>query len=182
MSAIDEILEHNKRFVENKQYEPYLSTKDPDKKIAVLSCMDSRLVELLPAAMDSKNGDVIIIKNAGALITHPFGSVMRSLLIAIYNLEVEVIMVVGHYDCAMQGFEPEKLIEKMLERDIKKENVDMINYCGPDIREWLKGFDNVNESVSETVGLIRNHPLVPQDVQVYGFIIDPETGRLDKVC
>ena len=76
---IEDILEYNKRFVENKGYEKYITNKYPDKKIAILSCMDTRLTELLPAALGIKNGDVKMIKNAGGIISHPFGSVIRSL-------------------------------------------------------------------------------------------------------
>ena len=62
---INEIMEYNKKFVENKAYEPYLTSKYPDKKLAILTCMDTRLIELLPAALGLKNGDAKIIKNAG---------------------------------------------------------------------------------------------------------------------
>ena len=60
---LDEILEFNKQFVANKGYEKYITNKYPDKKIAILSCMDTRLTELLPAALGIKNGDVKMIKN-----------------------------------------------------------------------------------------------------------------------
>ena len=83
---INEIMEYNKKFVENKAYEPYLTSKYPDKKLAILTCMDTRLIELLPAALGLKNGDAKIIKNAGGVITHPYGSVVRSLLVAIIDL------------------------------------------------------------------------------------------------
>ena len=66
---IEDILEYNKRFVENKGYEKYITNKYPDKKIAILSCMDTRLTELLPAALGIKNGDVKMIKNAGGITT-----------------------------------------------------------------------------------------------------------------
>lgn len=181
MPIIEDILEYNKKFVDNRQYELYATPKHPTKKVAVLSCMDTRLTELLPAALNFKNGDIKIIKNAGAIITHPFGSVMRSLLVAVYDLGVEEIMVIGHYDCGMQGIEPSKLIQKMLDRNIAKEKIDMIKYCGIDINKWLKGFDDVKISILETVNIIKTHPLIPTDVQVYGFIIDPETGKLDKL-
>ena len=62
---IEQMLEYNKKFVENKEYEKYATTKYPDKKIAIVTCMDTRLVELLPAALGIKNGDVKLIKNAG---------------------------------------------------------------------------------------------------------------------
>ncbi len=58
---IDELLDFNRSFVEQKGYEPYLTTKYPDKKIAIVTCMDTRLVELLLAALGLKNGDVKMI-------------------------------------------------------------------------------------------------------------------------
>ena len=61
---IDELLDFNRSFVEQKGYEPYLTTKYPDKRIAIVTCMDTRLVELLLAALGLKNGDVKMIKNA----------------------------------------------------------------------------------------------------------------------
>ena len=93
---IKEILEYNRRFVEEKGYERFRTDKYPNKKIAIVTCMDTRLVELLPAALGFRNGDVKIIKNAGGTITNPFDSTMRSLLVAVYELGVEEIMVIGH--------------------------------------------------------------------------------------
>ncbi len=68
---MDEILKYNKQFVAEKGYERFITTKYPDKKIAILSCMDTRLTELLPAALGIKNGDVKMIKNAGGIISPP---------------------------------------------------------------------------------------------------------------
>lgn len=96
---IDELLKFNEAFVAEKGYEKYITTKYPDKKIAIVTCMDTRLVELLPAALGLKNGDVKLIKNAGGTVMHPFGSVVRSLLVAIYELGVQEIMIIGHTDC-----------------------------------------------------------------------------------
>jgi len=64
---IEEIFEYNKKFVEEKEYKRYITNKFPDKKIAIVSCMDTRLIELLPAALGIKNGDAKIIKNAGSI-------------------------------------------------------------------------------------------------------------------
>ena len=96
---IDQIIDYNKSFVAQKGYEKYLTDKYPDKKLAVLSCMDTRLTELLPAALGLKNGDAKIIKNAGGLVISAFDSAMRSLIVAIYELGVEEIMVVAHSHC-----------------------------------------------------------------------------------
>jgi len=181
MDNIEKIIESNKKFVANKEYELFKSTKYPKKKIAILSCMDTRLTELLPAALNLKNGDFKMIKNAGAVITHPFGSVMRSLILAVYELKVEDVLVIGHYDCGMQGLDADKLIEKIVSRGIPKETVEMVRYCGIDYYNWLKGFENAEVSVCETVDMIMKHPLMPKDIHVYGFMINPETGELSLV-
>ncbi len=181
MSIRDEVLQFNHAFVAGKKYEPYLTTKYPDKHIAILSCMDTRLTELLPAALNFRNGDIKIIKNAGGVISHPFGSVIRSLLVAVYELGVNEILVIGHYDCGMQNIDPQRLIEKMKARGVRQEALDFIAYCGIDAQKWLRGFDDPLASVRESVRMIREHPLVPADVTVSGYLMDPETGRLDPV-
>ncbi|MEG1779364.1 MAG: carbonic anhydrase [Oscillospiraceae bacterium] len=171
---IDEIMAYNKQFVANKEYEPFLTSKYPDKKMAILSCMDARLTALLPAALGIKNGDVKIIKNAGGAISHPFGSAVRSLLVAIYDLGVEEVLVIGHMDC-------DRMIKKMQERGVSSEHLKIMNYCGIDFKKWLSGFDDVNSSVAETVQIIREHPLFPKDIKVYGFIMDSVTGELTSI-
>lgn len=175
---IDEILRYNRQFVADKQYEKYLTSKYPDKKIAIVTCMDTRLVELLPAALGLRNGDVKIIKNAGGVITNPFDSTMRSLLVAVYELGVEEIMVIGHTGCGVQGMNAAEMLELMKERGIPESNITLMRHCGIDLDSWLHGFDEVKESVAETVDLIRNHPLMAADVRVAGYVIDSTTGEL----
>ncbi|MCI9135520.1 MAG: carbonic anhydrase [Lachnospiraceae bacterium] len=179
---IDEILAYNKKFVEEKAYEKYVSSKYPNKKIAILTCMDTRLVELLPAALGLKNGDVKIIKNAGGVVTNPFGSVIRSLLVAIIELGVEEIMVIGHTDCGVQHIDSEMMIHHMKERGISQDSIDLMKYCGINFEKWLAGFDTVEQSVEETVETIRKHPLIPADVRIGGYVINTETGELRGTC
>jgi len=176
---MDEILEFNKRFVNEKGYERYIAGKYPEKKIAILSCMDTRLTELLPAALGLKNGDAKIIKNAGGVIMHPFGSVIRSLLVAILELGVTEILVVGHTDCGTQNLNAEVMIEELKRRNVPVDHIDMLKNCGVDFTTWLRGFTTVEASVTETVQKIRNHPLIPKDVRIVGGIMDSVTGELN---
>ena len=178
---IDELLAYNREFVKNKGYQKYITTKFPDKKIAIVSCMDTRLTELLPASLGLKNGDVKVIKNAGAIISHPFGSVVRSLLVAIYELGVEEVMIIGHTDCGAKHMNSTEMIEKMKARGIPQEHIDMMRYCGIDFESWLHGFHTSEESVHETVDQIHKHPLIPKDIVVRGFVIDSVTGELTPV-
>ena len=181
MSVIDEIVEYNKSFVEKREYKAFSTDKFPNKKLAILSCMDTRLIELIPAALNIKNGDAKIIKNAGALISHPFGSVMRSLLVAVYELGVQDIMILGHTGCGMHHHDTDRLIDKMISRGIPKDKIEMLEYCGVDVHHWLKGFDSVEQSVRSTAKIVREHILMPRDINVYSFVIDVETGKLTEV-
>lgn len=178
---LEEIIQYNKAFVEKKEYNQYITSKYPTKKIAIVSCMDTRLIELLPAALGLKNGDAKIIKNAGGVISHPFGSVMRSLLICIYELGVEEILVVGHTDCGARYTDSDVMIEKMKDRGITQESIDMIKYCGVDFKSWLGGFADLEASIKNSVESIKKHPLVPYNVEVHGLIIDSETGELSRI-
>lgn len=178
---IEDILKYNKEFVKNEEYKKYETSKYPDKKIAILTCMDTRLVELLPAALGIKNGDVKLIKNAGGMVSSPFGSAVRSLLIAIVELGVEQVMVIGHTDCGVASINPREMMEHLVKRGISKETIEMMHYCGVDIEEWLGGFESVECSVAESVEILRNHPLIPKDVEIYGYVIDTVTGELFPV-
>ena len=178
---IDELLVFNKEFVKNKGYEKFITNKYPDKKIAIVSCMDTRLTELLPASLGIKNGDVKVIKNTGAVISHPFGSVIRSLLVAIYDLGVTEIMIIGHSDCGAQHMDSDTMIEAMKKRGIPADRIDMIRYCGVDFKDWLHGFDSSEGSVRNTVNQVLHHPLIPSDITVRGFVINSVTGELTEV-
>jgi len=178
---INEIIEFNKGFVASKGYEKYATDKYPDKKLAVLSCMDTRLTELLPAALGLKNGDAKIIKNAGGLVIAAFDSAMRSIIVAIYELGVKEIMVVAHSGCGACHMSYSHFHDNMLARGITDKTLDTIRKCGIDLNTWLEGFKDTSESVRKTVNTIKTHPLVPSDIIVRGFIIDSETGQLEEI-
>ena len=112
----NEVLAFNEEFVAEKKYEKYATSKLPNKKMVILTCMDTRLTELLPRALNVRNGDVKLVKNAGALIAHPFGSVMRSILVALYQLQAEEVLVIGHHDCGMGGLKADDMIDLMKEQ------------------------------------------------------------------
>lgn len=181
MRKLNQILDFNKSFVEEKKYLDYATSKNPNKKILVISCMDTRLTSLLPEAMNLKNGDAKIIKNAGATINHPFGSMTRSIIIAICEFGVEEVMVVGHHNCGMCKVDVDSVVDKLIDKDISKEVINTLYNSGIDVRKWLHGFDSAEDSVKDSVELIKNHPLVPKNVTVHGLLISPETGKLDVV-
>lgn len=182
MSALDKVLEHNREFVESGAYERFATDKFPERGLAILSCMDARMVELLPHALGLKNGDAKLIKNAGALVSHPWGSVMRSLLVAVFELKVSEIMVIAHYDCGMRGLNAESFLEKTDAHGIPEDRITTLRHAGIDLDGWLTGFSDVEDSVRHTVGIIRRHPLMPESVAVHGMVMDPATGKLTMVA
>lgn len=178
MTNIDKVLAFNREFVAAKGYEKHLTDKFPDRKLAVLSCMDTRLSVLLQEALGLKNGDAKIIKNAGAVIPTPWDSAMRSLIVAVYELGVTEIMVVAHTSCGACHMSFHHFREEMLRRGIPAAELERKDI---DLDAWLEGFHDTEKSVRETVDCIVKHPLIPSDVTVRGFIIDSATGELSEV-
>lgn len=175
---IDEILEYNKQFVKQGGFCPYKAQRYPRKKLAILTCIDTRLVELLPAALGIHHGDVKMIKNAGAMILDPFDSSVRSLLIAILELKVEEVMVIAHTDCGAAGLQPEQVKAHLIEKGISPDTIREMISEGLDFDLWFHGFDSPEASVRSTVELLRHHPLIPKDISIYGFVMDVKTGAL----
>lgn len=176
--VISDIMEHNKQFVAHKDYEKFATSNLPDKNMVIVSCMDTRLTTLLPEALGLKNGDVKMIKNAGGTVLSPVGSAMRSILVALYAFNVTNVVIIGHEKCGMARVDNSYLIDKMKERGITQETVDNLDV---DVLSWLAGFDSLEESVLSSVSIVKEHPLVAQDVNVFGLIINPETGELRHV-
>lgn len=181
MSIMPSLLEFNKRFVEEKQYEAYLTDRFPEKKIAVLTCMDSRLVELLPKALGIKNGDAKFIKNAGAILTQPFGSAMRSILVAVYELGAREVLVIGHHGCGMTNLDVQGMVGKFAEHGIEPLAIQTLENAGIRMDKFLRGFGSAEEGVMHSVKMIRRHPLFPQAIPVHGCVMDPTTGALEVI-
>ncbi|MDE6449472.1 MAG: carbonic anhydrase, partial [Muribaculaceae bacterium] len=116
--------------------------------------------------------------NAGGTITNPFDSTVRSLLVAVYELGVNEIMIIGHTGCGVQGMDANEMLHLMRQRGISEEHISLMQHCGINLKEWLHGFEDTPQAVTETVDLIRNHPLMPHDITVRGYIMDSTTGAL----
>ena len=135
------------------------------KKLAVLTCMDSRIDPL--GMLGLVPGDAKILRNAGARVTD---DVLRTLVLASYLLDVERVMVVAHTTCRMSGG---------TEDDV---HADIAAAGGPDTRSisFLTTTDQ-EESLRTDVQRVRSWPYLG-NVEVGGFIYDLKTGRLRAVC
>ena len=178
---IEEILKYNDIFVNSGFYKRFNTNKYPRKRLAILTCMDTRLVELLPAALSIHNGDVKLIKNAGGMILDPCDSTIRSLLIAILDFGVEEIMVIGHTDCGAASVSSESIITRLVQRGITRETIQNQREMGFDFENLFQGFEDTKTSVKRSVSLLKDHPLMPSGVIIKGFVMDISCGRLDPV-
>ena len=155
----------------------------PARHFAVLTCMDARLDPAKYAGL--AEGDAHVIRNAGGRASD---DAIRSLVISYKLLGTREWFVIHHTDCGMETFTDE-VMRKLLRSSLKCASVDATGWHdagggggsaeGEHI-SWLT-IPNQEKSVLEDVQRIRNHPLVPRDIPVYGYIYDVRSGRLVEV-
>lgn len=181
MSTLAQVLKANNEFINSKSThrideDCYSISKFPNRHLAIFTCMDTRLVEFLEPAMGIKRGEVKVIKNAGNCITGAFASTIRSLVVAIFELEVKEIMVIGHLDCGIAHSTSRELTQKMLARGISQDAIKMVE---SELELWLDQFQNPIDNVKSVVYKIQCNPLIPKDIPVHGLMFNPNTGAID---
>jgi carbonic anhydrase len=137
----------------------------PGKQVAVLTCMDARLD---PARfLGLEEGDAHVIRNAGGRASE---DAIRSLVISQQLLGTNTVVVIHHTDCGMLTFSNADLRNK-LKQDLNAdaEHIDFLP------------FKDLEQSVRDDVATIKNSPLIPESVEVSGFIYDVKIGRLVPV-
>ena len=182
MALLEQILEENAKFTaslpENYLHRNDKVSKYPARQLAIYTCMDTRLVDFLEPAMGISRGEAKVIKAAGNMITGPFDEVIRSLMVAVYELGVNEIMVVGHKDCGMQDSTSASLKERMLARGVKPEAIAAVE---GEFSKWVDAFHHPRENVEKTVAEIKSNPLLPKDIIVHGLLFCPDSGRLEVI-
>lgn len=180
--TLDQLLEANAAFLARTPATEYRGGKTPRRRIVIVTCIDTRLVGLLEPALGIDRGDAKIVKIAGAQVRHPFGSAMHSVLIAIHFLDADEVVVIAHHDCGMQRVGRAGFIEQMQRRGISAETIRVVERSGIDLDRFMQPFDSVYDSVRASVSLIAEHPFVAgARIPVHGLVIDPGTGRLERV-
>jgi len=81
----------------------------------------------------------------------------------------------------MSNLDTRSLVGKMINRGIKDETLLTLKNAGIDVERWLRGFESVEESIKESVRMIKNHPLLPKDIKVHGLIMSSETGKIEII-
>ena len=162
MTTTDELLANAERYAE--AFDHGGLPMPPDKRVAVLTCMDARLNPY--GLLGLHEGDAHVIRNAGGVVTD---DEIRSLAISQRLLGTEEIILIHHTDCGMLTFKDDDF-RRQIEQDtgIKP--------------EWAaEAFDDLEQDVRQSIARIKASPFIPKKEQVRGFVYDVETGRLSEV-
>lgn len=162
MSTTDELLENARRYAEG--FDKGELAMPPSKRVAVLACMDARLIPTRVLGLNE--GEAHVIRNAGGVVTD---DAIRSLAISQNLLGTEEIILLHHTDCGMLTFTDEELAQR-LERETGARP------------EWrAHAFADLEADLREGIAKLETSPFIPRTDSVRGFIYEVETGALREV-
>jgi carbonic anhydrase len=163
MSVIDEVLAANE--VYSRTHELRALTPRPTRKLAILTCMDTRLSK---RTLGLQTGEAHIIRNAGGIVTE---DTLRSLVISHHALGTEEIMVINHTDCGLMQATEQEFRTMIQNRTGSAATVPAVFHA----------FQNVDENVRHQVRKLQNHPWIYRQVIVRGFVYDVASGLLREI-
>jgi carbonic anhydrase len=162
MSTTDELLRNNDAYA--AAFDAGGLSMPPAKNVAVLSCMDARVIPSRILGLEP--GDAHIIKNAGGVVTD---DAIRSLAISQNLLGTEEIILIHHTDCGMLTFSDDELAQKL--QDATGETPEWSAHAFPDLEGDLR----------DSIQRIKDSPFIPNKDSVRGFVYEVETGKLREV-
>ncbi len=179
---------HNEVIEANHKYAGSFGDKGslglpPGRKFAILTCMDARLDPAKYAGL--AEGDAHVIRNAGGRASD---DAIRSLIISHKLLGTREWFVIHHTDCGMELF-TDDIIRGLLTKSLKTATVDEKGWRNLEESGGSTEANNISfltisnlaDSVTEDVKRIKNHPLVPKDIPIYGYVYDVKSGKLVEV-
>ncbi len=164
MSVIDDVVKANERY-----YQTFTGGNQPvqpQRKLAILTCMDSRIDVF--AILGLNNGDAHVIRNAGGVVTD---DALRSLILSHHLLGTEEFLIMNHTDCGMMLFAEDDM-RLRLQKQFGTAAVSPSHFFA---------FKDLEDNVREQMQKLHTHPWLPDSIPVRGFVYDVRTGRLTEV-
>ena len=162
MSVTDDLLRNNEEYA--SRFDKADLPMPPGKKVAVVACMDARLIPTRVLGLDE--GDAHVVRNAGGVVTD---DTIRSLAISQRLLGTEEIILIHHTDCGMLTFTDDDFRNAIQEDTGIKP-------------EWAaEAFSDLEGDVRQSIARIKASPFIPNTDSVRGFVYEVETGRLREV-
>jgi carbonic anhydrase len=182
-NVLQEVLAANQRYAADFGDKAKLAMP-PARRFAILTCMDARLDPAKFAGL--AEGDAHVIRNAGGRASD---DAIRSLVISYKLLGTREWFVIHHTNCGMEFFTDDVmrgLLANSLETAALTDKGFQDVGKGPGSRageyiEWLTIRDQ-EQSVRDDVQRIREHPLVPKNIAIFGYIYDVKSGKLVEVA
>jgi carbonic anhydrase len=162
MSVTDELIQANEAYA--SAFEKGDLALPPARKVAVVACMDARLIPT--RALGLEEGDAHVIRNAGGLAK----DALRSLVISQQLLGTQEVVILHHTDCGMLTFQNEDVYAKVK---------DSLGADASDID--FQPFGDLDQSVRDDIRFLKDSPFIPDDVSIRGFVYDVKTGRVREV-
>jgi len=163
LSVADELLKANEQFVKN--YNLGDLAVRPRRRLAVLACMDSRI--LFERCLGLKPGDAHMIRNAGGIATE---DALRSLIVS-HLLDTQEFIIINHTDCGLLKVREDELKTRLAKK----------MGTGAGAPAHFHAFDDLEENVREQLRRVKSHPWIPKHIPVRGFVYDVKTGALSEV-
>jgi carbonic anhydrase len=161
MSTTDDVLQNAEQYASS--FDKGDLPMPPGRKLAVVACMDARLIPTKVLGLNE--GEAHVIRNAGGAVTD---DTIRSLAISQHKLGTEEIILIHHTDCGMLTFKDDDFRDELQEKTGVKP-------------EWAaESFTDLEADVRQSVQRIRNSPFIPNK-NVRGFVYEVETGKLREV-
>ena len=179
---LDEVLSANQQYVAAFGDKGSLALP-PARGFAILTCMDARLDPAQYAGL--AEGDAHVIRNAGGRASD---DAIRSLVISYKLLGTREFFVIHHTDCGMEFFTND-LIRGLIANSLETAALtaegfkDVGNGPGSRAAQYIEflTIPDQKQAVVDDVERIRNHPLVPASIPVYGYVYDVKTGKLIEI-
>jgi carbonic anhydrase len=183
MSVLGEVLSANDRYAASFGEKAEL-TLPPARRFAILTCMDARLDPAKYAGLTE--GDAHVIRNAGGRASD---DAIRSLVISYKLLGTREWFVIHHTDCGMEFFSNDLMSDlcgQSLETaELGPEGFTDVGSGGGSNEakfiDWMT-IGDTEGSVVDDVTRIRQHPLVPGRIPIYGYVYDVRSGKLNEVA
>jgi len=177
--VLDEILAANAAFVAQHTL-PTISNR-PHRQVAVVTCMDTRLVGMFEEALGLRRGEAIELRTAGATLEaggEISGDLVRSLAGAIYLLGVREVLVIGHTDCGLSHVDHAQVVTSMQALGVDTARAFAALGGEERLGTWLGGFSDVRANTIRVARALRATPLLPR-IPIHALVIDILTGRLE---
>lgn len=162
---------------------------DENKKALFVIGMNQKIRNWLEKEIKLKPENMLTLQIHGPEISQPYSDIMRAVILAVYQENVEEIFILGT-TTDQQNLRKENIEYKVYDQAEMRGKVKIMNYlfkhCAPEcgsltLNAWLEGSETIIEGIQKSLKVLREHPLMPSAFRVHGLLLDMDTGELSEI-